>query len=67
MKSENDADLQSKWLSFSAVSAVGRLEGGRVVAEIADPFHPNGSITLNDPGDISTPRLPRSPTDYWRN
>lgn len=34
-----------------------RLENGRIVATLADPFHPYGSVTLNFPGDISTSKL----------
>lgn len=34
-----------------------RLESGQIVADIAEPFHPYGSITHNYPGDISTSHL----------
>ena len=34
-----------------------RLENGRIVAQIAEPFHPYGSLTLNFPGDIPTIKL----------
>jgi hypothetical protein len=34
-----------------------RLENGRIVAHIAEPFHPYGSVTLNFPGDIPTIKL----------
>ena len=34
-----------------------RLEGGRIVSTIADPFHPYGSLTMNFPGHTSTRNL----------
>ncbi len=34
-----------------------RLENGRIVTQIAEPFHPYGSLTMNFPGHISTRSL----------
>jgi hypothetical protein len=34
-----------------------RFENGRIVARMAESFHPYGSITLNFPGDIPTAKL----------
>lgn len=34
-----------------------RLDNGRIVCQIAESFHPFGSLTLNFPGDISTEEL----------
>jgi hypothetical protein len=34
-----------------------RLDNGRIVVQVAEPFHPYESLTLNFPGDIPTPRL----------
>jgi hypothetical protein len=36
-----------------------QLDNGRIVAQIADHFHPYGSLTLNFPGDVPTAKLQR--------
>jgi hypothetical protein len=40
-----------------------RLEGSQIVADLAEPFRPYGSVTHNYPGDISTSHLQKIVND----